>query len=228
MGEQDRKHPETQRRLLESACRAFAAKGYRDATIAEICEQAGANIAAVNYHFGDKATLYVEAWRLAFQRSLEAYPADGGVAADAPAEARLRGRIGSLVERMSDPQTHEFDIVHKELANPTGLLVEVMRECIEPIRRGMRRIVRELLGEKASDQQVQLCQMSIIGQCFHPMMRERHRPLLALEAKGAPGWPEFGIETITDHIVRFSLKAIGEIRRQCEGGDGADLEPCDE
>ena len=36
-------------KLLESACRIFAEKGYRDATVAEICEAAGANVAAINY-----------------------------------------------------------------------------------------------------------------------------------------------------------------------------------
>jgi AcrR family transcriptional regulator len=72
----------TQADLLDAACRTFAEKGYRDATIAEICQRAGANIAAVNYYFRDKETLYVEAWRLAFKRSLEAHPPDGGVPPD--------------------------------------------------------------------------------------------------------------------------------------------------
>ena len=99
-------------RLLESACEVFADKGYRDATVAEICECAGANIAAVNYYFGSKDTLYVEAWRLSFQRSLETYPADGGIAASASAEQRLRGRISSIIRRFADPKSHEFDIMH--------------------------------------------------------------------------------------------------------------------
>jgi TetR/AcrR family transcriptional regulator, regulator of cefoperazone and chloramphenicol sensitivity len=44
----------TRQRLLESACQIFANKGYRDTTIADISELAGTNVAAVNYHFGDK------------------------------------------------------------------------------------------------------------------------------------------------------------------------------
>jgi len=51
----------TRERLLAAAGRVFAEKDYRKATIAEICRLAETNIAAVNYHFGDKETLYREA-----------------------------------------------------------------------------------------------------------------------------------------------------------------------
>ena len=67
----------TREQLLESACKLFAEKGYRDTTIAEICALSGANIAAVNYYFQDKKRLYAEAWRLTFERSMRAHPARG-------------------------------------------------------------------------------------------------------------------------------------------------------
>jgi AcrR family transcriptional regulator len=166
MAPQKNQTGDTQSRLLESACKVFARKGFHDATIAEICDLAGASIAAVNYYFGSKEAIYVEAWRAAFRRSMDASPQDGGVPPDAPVEERLRGRILSMLRRVLDPENHEFEIVHKELANPTGLLAEVMRESIEPIRLAFDALVRELLGEKALQEQVMLCQMSIRSQCF--------------------------------------------------------------
>ena len=48
----------TKAKLLEAAGEEFADKGFEKATIRGICELAGANIAAVNYHFGDKEQLY--------------------------------------------------------------------------------------------------------------------------------------------------------------------------
>jgi len=210
----------TRDRLLESACIIFSKKGFRDATVAEICARAEANIAAINYHFGDKEALYVEAWRLAFHRSLEAHPPDGGVRPDAPVSERLRGRILSIMQRIDDPGSHEFEIVQKELANPTGLLAEVVHESIAPIRRALGAIVRELLGERASQQQVQLCQMSIKAQCFDLMMRQRHHKMFPAGAD-RPDPPSLGLplESVADHIVRFSLAGIREVRRQIESAE---------
>ena len=205
-------------RLLESACKVFAEKGYRDATVADICELADANIAAVNYYFGSKETLYVEAWHLSFQRSLEKYPADGGVPANAPAEQRLHGRIRSIISRFSDPQSYEFEIMHKELANPTGLLAEVMRTTIEPLRQGLGKVIRELLGEKATERQIMLCQMSIRAQCFDMMIRGRFHK--TFPEAGMKAFPEdLSIDVIADHVTRFSLAGIREIRRQIENGE---------
>ncbi|HIE32734.1 MAG TPA: TetR family transcriptional regulator, partial [Thermodesulfobacteriaceae bacterium] len=46
-------------RLLEIAEEIFAKRGFAEAGIREITSQAGCNVAAVNYHFGDKKKLYL-------------------------------------------------------------------------------------------------------------------------------------------------------------------------
>src|ERR1700685_1095104 len=59
-----RKRPElTRDKLIEAAGHVFAERGYRAATIREICRRAGANVASVNYTFGDKMGLYTEVLR---------------------------------------------------------------------------------------------------------------------------------------------------------------------
>ena len=123
----------TREKLLKAASDVFADKSYHDATIAEICEKAEANIAAVNYHFNDKETLYREAWRYAFDASIIKYPFDGDVRDGAPPEERLRGQITALLHRIADEDNKEFLIAQKEFVNPTGLLNEVMREELEPM-----------------------------------------------------------------------------------------------
>src|SRR5207247_5047290 len=57
--------PETRERLLRAAERLFADRGFKDVTVRDICRAARANVAAVNYHFGDKLGLYREVMQTA-------------------------------------------------------------------------------------------------------------------------------------------------------------------
>ncbi|MDO9140171.1 MAG: CerR family C-terminal domain-containing protein [Methylobacter sp.] len=199
----------TRQRLLVTASRVFAEKGYQDATIAEICEQAETNIASVNYHFGDKENLYLEAWRHAFQEDLRNHPSDGGIDADASAEVRLAGRIHSLITRISDPNSSFFAIVHKEMARQTSLLEKIMAQEINPERQALIAIIKELLGHNATDKQIQFCHASIIGQCFHllkvknmKLSCETRRYMMDLNDANA----------FAEHIVQFSLAGIAAIK----------------
>ncbi len=209
---------ETRRRILEVSSRLFAEKGYRNTVHEEICRLAEVNIGAINYHFRSKENLYAEAWRQAFRQSFEKHPVDGGVSPGAPSEERLRGRILSFMRRMSDPENIEFEIVHKEMANPTGFLAEAMEELLGPLRKDLLSLVRELLGHEATERDVQMCEMSIMGQCFNPVVMRRHRrdPLFNEDRNGIH---DIDIETMADHVVRFSLAGIAEVRRR-NGGRG--------
>lgn len=204
----------TRESLLKAACEIFAEKGYRDTTIAEISDRAGANIAAVNYHFGSKGTLYTEAWRRTFQESLKAHPPDGGVDDDAPAEERLRGHVAATLHRMTDKNNREFWLVQREIADPTGLLEGVMDQEIHPIHEKMERLVRELLGPAGSDQDVQFCEASIINQCINPMVAgEKSQGKKAVRV-GPPGVKDIG--AYVNHVVEFSLAGIRAIRERAE------------
>jgi len=207
---------ETRRRLLEAASEVFAKKGYWETTNGDICEKARVNTASVNYHFGSKENLYIEAWKYSFEKSINTYPPDGGVSAKATIQERLRGRILSFMQRIADPEAHDFEIIHKEMANPTGLLTETIEKAIEPIEQDFKSIFQELLGNRASEQQIRFCQLSVMCQCFGPMLHLRH-------SKAEPAVPHprelplnFGIEELAEHITQFSLIGINGIYQEVE------------
>ncbi|MEL7062020.1 MAG: TetR family transcriptional regulator, partial [Acidobacteriota bacterium] len=60
---------DTKERLLAAGAKVFAELGFDDATVRQICAVAGANPAAVNYHFGDKQRFYAEVLATSHQRA---------------------------------------------------------------------------------------------------------------------------------------------------------------
>lgn len=216
---------QTRDRVLEAACELFAQHGYRDATVKEICEKADANVAAVNYYFGSKEKLYAEAWRRAFQQSQTAHPPDGGVPADASARDRLRGRIRALVHQVADEDNQAFQIAHREMAEPTGLLREVKRECLKPLRESMTELIRDLLGPDVPKKWVHFCQASIAGQCFGVVRHARQEESCGPKP---PPLKEVGrdVDAYAEHVFRFSVAGIEATREHVANQNrGNDAEP---
>ncbi len=209
---------ETRQRILRVASMLFAEKGYRGTTHEQICRMAKVNAAAINYHFRKKETLYVEAWRMSYDSILKKHPADGGVSPDATTAERLHGRILSIMRRMSDPENKVFDIINREMSNPTGLLTEVIHESIIPVKAGIDSIVREMLGGKTTGQEVLLCQMSILSQCFHSIMARR-RKIMKPKDCNESSLNDLDIEEIADHVTRFSIDGIIGVKKRLEKGD---------
>lgn len=205
------KSEKTRYRLLTAASRIFAEKGFQEATIAEICEQAKTNIASVNYHFHDKETLYLESWRFAFNRELALYPPDGGVAGDAAPEQRLAGLIQSLIDRVGDENAYSFTIIHKEMAQPTRLLADILEQEINPQRQKMLALLRECLGQAANDRHLQYCHASIMGQCFQLL---RLKQMQHVRPHRSHPIELNDIRAFAEHVVHFSLAGIQALRSQ--------------
>ncbi len=207
---------ETRQKLLVAAGEIFAKKGFWETTNAAICEKANVNTASVNYHFGSKENLYIEAWKYSFEKSIKVHPPDGGISPKATVQERLQGRILSFMQRIGDPEAHDFDIIHKEMASPTGLLSETIEKAITPIEQDFKSTLKELLGSSAGEQQIRFCHMSIMGQCFGPMLHLRHSQTESAIPRPKDLPLDFDIEELAEHITQFSLIGINGIRREIE------------
>jgi AcrR family transcriptional regulator len=207
---------ETRQRLLAAASEVFAEKGFWETTNADICERAKVNTAAVNYHFSSKENLYVEAWKYSFERSVNTYPPDGGVTPESPLQDKLRGRVLSFMHRIADPQTYDIDIIHKEMACPTSLLTGAIEEAIEPIQQGWETLIKEMLGEHASEQQIRFCYMNITALCFGPLLHVRHSRMVTDIPRPKDLPAELDVEVFADHTARFILAGIHGIREEGE------------
>ena len=202
----------TKDKLVEAACEVFSEKGYRDSTIADICSLSGCNIAAVNYHFGDKEKLYACAWRHAFDTSLKAYPPDGGLPEDAPAAEKLRVRINSLINRILDNGKVGYfsRMLFAEMANPTNAIDSVIEEAVMPQRQKMRQIISELLGKAATEENVCLCAICIMNICSTFAVHNCLRKKLFMP----DGKMSIDKKRLAEHIYTFAIGGIDECRRK--------------
>jgi len=198
---------ETRHQLLEAAGEVFAEVGFRDATVREICRRGSANVAAVNYHFGDKETLYIEVLRYAHAKALAKYPPMLGLPPDAPAEKRLHAFIHSLLLRVFDkgPTAWHGKLMLREMIEPTAALDSLVAERIRPMANQLWIIIAEILGGKPADERVRLCAFSVVSQC---VFYHHCRPVVTRLFPGQkPPEPE-DIEKLADHITKFSLTAM--------------------
>src|SRR5262249_16323313 len=146
---------ETRQRLLEAAGEVFAARGFRAATVREICRRARANLAAVNYHFGDKERLYAAVLQYTFHCA-EPSPLDLGLGVEATVEEGLQAFIRSHLCSLFDegrPAWHR-KLIAREMAEPTQALDVVVDQMIRPEAELLMAIVRDVLGHGAHPQRV--------------------------------------------------------------------------
>ena len=196
----------TEKRLLEAAGEIFAEVGYRAATVRQICEKAGANIAAVNYHFGDKEGLYMAVLRSVPDAHAEKFPADRGLPPGATVEQRLAAYIESLLNRVFDegrPGWHS-KIMAREMIEPTRALDTLVAEIARPVHQELASIIRELLGSRATADAVRLCTLSVLSQCVYYHHARSVLSRLYPEQEYSSG----DTSQLADHITRFSLGAL--------------------
>src|SRR5262245_32659817 len=107
----------TRASLLEAAGDVFAEVGFHSATVREICRRAGANVAAVNYHFRDKETLYAAVLTESLRSSLEKYPADLGLPPKATPAQQLHAFIRSFLLRVlsQGPESRHGKLMSREM-----------------------------------------------------------------------------------------------------------------
>jgi AcrR family transcriptional regulator len=195
----------THQRLLEAAEEIFAEKGFKAASIRAICQRAGANIAAINYYFGDKERLYIETVKYA-NRGCSAGAPFPDWSPDTPPGQKLREFIRVMVERVLAPQSAASQqVMMREMAQPTKACEEIVRDYIRPIAQKLGDILAELVPQ-ASEQQRILIAFSIVGQCH---FYRNHRAVASLLI-GEEAFRQLDAGLVADHIAAFTLRALGQ------------------
>ncbi len=196
----------TRGRLIEAAGEVFAAQVYRAATVQMICQKARANVAAINYHFGDKENLYFEALRHGRDQLLAELFAEPAIKPGEPPEAAFARFVRSYLEGLlgaASPDWHRR-IVAREMAEPTAMLDRFVKTCIRPQHDRGVGIIRVLAAGRLTEEQMLLIWRSVIGQCL--LYVNCREALLRVDHKAA--YAEGFIDELAHHITKFSLGGL--------------------
>jgi AcrR family transcriptional regulator len=206
----------TRERLLDTAERLFAERGFAATSVRDITAAAGCNLAAVNYHFGGKSNLYREAFlrglivlreqRLAALREIMARRPAPEVAEvlhvfATAFVAPLHESRGPLL----------FQLWTRELLDPRLPPETFAAEMIMPIRRALLGALRSL-EPTLTERDAVLCIQSFVAQLSNVFHLQR----FAQSATIGPGavTPAEHVR----HIVAFSVAGIRAAAAASRGG----------
>ena len=139
----------TRAHILDTAGQLFAERGFANVTSKEICTRAGANLAAINYHFGSRDGLY-EAVLLAAHDQLLDIDVMAGIAGGA-GDAALKFRQiygGILAQAINREGGWALRVIMRELLAPSESLHGLARKAVLPKARLMKGVLAELLGQQ--------------------------------------------------------------------------------
>lgn len=203
----DERDRETRQRLIDSAARLFAERGFAKVTVREICKAAHANVAAVNYHFSGKKGLYEEivqsAIRTMHGTTEEIQRAGEGRAPEEQLRIFIRIFLTRVVQAR-DGWIHRF-MAH-ELTDPTPALDLVIKQVIKPRMAYLGSVISALLNCRQTDPRVEQCVMSVQAQCLillNDKIANRIHPVQITPKR---------LDQLAEHITTFSLAGIKAAR----------------
>ena len=200
----------TRKRLLDAGVIVFAKKGYRDATVREICKEAGAaNINSINYYFGSKEMLYREILEIIFSEydNFDLRDWDRKTSED-----QLKEMISNFCRMLYKKDAFASDITKifiNEMTRPSPFIEDLVDQYNRPRIKRHLKIFRDLLGEGATEDMIRDCLVSVSGQLFYYSY----------------AWPVFSrlfpnysadnnYEAWADHVFEFSMGGIASIKER--------------
>lgn len=200
----------TRDRLLKSAEKLFAQKGYHAVSIREITKASNCNLAAINYHFGNKKNLYLDVFRSQWlsraQRIHESFMQNLGNRNDNASPAEI---IHALAEAfIKGPLTDEerlchFQLVMREMARPTEAFEMVAHEIMHPFFKSLGNLLQPYLPENIDEEQLLLTILS-----FFSMIIYFNFARVPVSTLTGCTYNEAFKDRLVHHIVTFALSGL--------------------
>ncbi len=203
---------DTRQRLIDAAATLFADRGFQNVTVREICKESNANVAAVNYHFGDKAGLYRAVVTFAIEVMLETNELSQRAGDGLSPEDQIRGFVRVFVSRLTGhgPTSWIHKLMAREMEHPTEALDQVMLQVVKPRLEYLCGVVGAIMELPPSDPRVRRAVGSLQSQC---LFASRRIPTQLEQSFGAAF---SDVMVGADHIAEFSIGGMKTIAAAAE------------
>lgn len=155
---------DTRLRLISAATEVFAESGFHAATTREISRRANVNLAAIHYHFGDKARLYQEVFTQPFLDENNEFAQIDALAL--PLEEVLKC-FYRWIYPPSDDENAVIQMIRRlharEEVDPSGILGDALTHGFRPNHDKLIRVLCREMGQTAPDIDIDRLAFSIVG-----------------------------------------------------------------
>jgi AcrR family transcriptional regulator len=208
----DEARQHTRERLLEVAGQMFASQGFEGTTGKQICQRAGVNPAAINYHFGGLEGLYEAVLSEARDRVVGREDRlfallDGPL----PPEQKLRAIITLVVGAVvaSGRASWILRLISREVTNPSKVGGRFLAATARPRVERVRALVGELVGLPPDHPSVALACLSLAAPLQILLIADRDlvrtiHPALDLSPKGEAA--------LVEHFYGFVMVGLQALR----------------
>ncbi len=215
------KSDDTRQRLLLAAGELFAEKGFGDTSVRDIAQKAGANVAAMNYHFSSKENLFLETVRFALARMTSIRRESLAAAPAALSRAAAIQALRALIDRetrsylSSDIPRWYPQLIVRCVLSKTDALEAIFEQAFRPNHQALKGLIQSACP-RLTDEEASLWAYSINGQIvFYSLARE---PVLLL--RGEKEYSERFLKTVVDHITRVTFSGLRLPQRQARPAKG--------
>lgn len=195
---------ESRQRLLHAAVQCFAEHGFAKTSTRNIATQAGVNIAAISYYFGDKAGLY----RAAYTEPMGSPQDDIALfdGAHLSLDAALQGLYGGFMEPLKKNALVQQCIrLHmREMVEPTGLWEEEVSCGIKPYHQALVKLLCRHYAVKKGDDDIRRLAIAIVALGVHMYVgRDLNLQLHPRLVQGAKA-----LDLMTERLVMYARAMI--------------------
>jgi AcrR family transcriptional regulator len=201
--EQETGRDDVRNRLLDAAEKLFCEKGFDGTSIRELTTEADCNLAAVNYHFGNKDNLYIEMFRRQFEMMIERnlqlidqLTAESGLTLEKLLRAMIMHPMRGAYE--DQPEGQVLRLLVREILSQKLDRQAIVKDMKNKMFDRLGDVLKQLVPGLPDDRLL-LMVCSFDGVVIHPFL------FMDMYKESVPG---LTLDQLLDHMVKFVASAI--------------------